>query len=623
MSETTKKIALSPIRIPKRFEDRLELILRQEMKRWVFLPLVTEAGVSKAVVKNSLEKPDDLIQAIQTGRVRYDGTGFSGSFSASLSKLLQQAGAVWRGGRWVLPKSRLSQGVREASDAARVQETRIKDRLLSLLDRLNPKDFSADEKLGRYVDALSEEFDTAFQKSVRRITVSPTLSKTEMERIRLEYKENLKLTIKNWQEEEILRLRTAVTKHVFAGNRQESLSTLIQEQYGVAKRKANFLARQETSLVTAKLRDARYEQAGIDEYYWVAVKGTPAHPVRPLHQQLSDESAKGKVFRFSNPPASGTKGEHQNPGIPFNCFLPETKIQTSSQFRHVFKRLYEGPVVKISSESDVSITVTPNHPVLTLRGWVFAKDVNNTDQLLQSLNPQMLNILNTKVDNRHIPTADDVFNFFAIGNPPQRVATVGVQFHGDSVDQKIEVIPIQSNLSLGVKTAFNQVFVNSIFTLAYPSTSTLPTQRRVPLLFEGLPDTFGGCMSFPSLIDTFGNCHTRPLDLFCLGRTSNRNSLLDQPSANDVSRSLQKLRDLILTQQVDSVLANNSNDVEIFAVPGGALFKVITVTVSHENYSGYVYNFETEDNLIIANSLLTHNCRCVARPVVTVKLPTR
>ena len=96
---------------------------------------------------------------------------------------------------------------------------------------------------------------------------------------------------------------------------------MIRQEWEVSANKAKFLARQETSLFISKIRDERYQSAGVEEYIWMSSGdarcreankyGGPSHgPGGPLH---------GKRFRFDNPPASGTHGEHENPGIPFGC----------------------------------------------------------------------------------------------------------------------------------------------------------------------------------------------------------------------------------------------------------------------------------------------------------------
>ena len=61
----------------------------------------------------------------------------------------------------------------------------------------------------------------------------------------------------------------------------------------------------------SKLREERYRDIGVTRYVWRAVGDSRT---RPLHKELD-----GKVCLFAAPPISGTKGERENPGIPYGC----------------------------------------------------------------------------------------------------------------------------------------------------------------------------------------------------------------------------------------------------------------------------------------------------------------
>ena len=86
----------------------------------------------------------------------------------------------------------------------------------------------------------------------------------------------------------------------------------------------------------------------------------------------------------------GTVSEYQGEPVadssslpPFhpNCFVPDTKV--SGVHDGVLSRAYEGEVVRIDVASGHHFTCTPNHPVLTQRGWVAAGDLDQSDNLLR------------------------------------------------------------------------------------------------------------------------------------------------------------------------------------------------------------------------------------------------
>ncbi len=109
-------------------------------------------------------------------------------------------------------------------------------------------------------------------------------------------------------------LRMKVQENVLAGNRYEGLVSDITKSFNVTASKAKFLARQETKLMTTKLKEDRYKEAGISEYKWVCVTGSKNHPVRPMHKKNN-----GMIFSFDNPPTVDENGSRKNPGQDYNC----------------------------------------------------------------------------------------------------------------------------------------------------------------------------------------------------------------------------------------------------------------------------------------------------------------
>ena len=129
----------------------------------------------------------------------------------------------------------------------------------------------------------------------------------------------MQLWVKDFTEKEITSLRGKVRETYFKGNRYESLIKTIKDSYNVTENKAKFLARQETNLLMTKYTYGRYQEAGVNEYKWKAVIGTPNHPTRPMHKELSDRSARGEIFRFDNPPIDDPNGSRHNPKENYNC----------------------------------------------------------------------------------------------------------------------------------------------------------------------------------------------------------------------------------------------------------------------------------------------------------------
>ncbi len=250
-----------------------------------------------------------------------------GTFDAKVSKTLKALGAKWNAKNGTfrifqrdLPPDYLRK-ITEAGAVARGEASgRIEDVLSRLDDQIRqflPAEIAGKIDSKRMFESSLWKTDRKIDNTLRSISVLPKLTPERTEKIATEWRDNLNLWITDFADEEIPRLRDKIQDHVMSGGRKEDIVKTLQASFGITKRKAHFLARQETNLLMAKFKESRYADAGIHEYQWRCVTGSPKHPVRPAHKSLD-----GKVFRFDSPPATTAPGEPQrrnNPGEDFNC----------------------------------------------------------------------------------------------------------------------------------------------------------------------------------------------------------------------------------------------------------------------------------------------------------------
>lgn len=305
------EVLLTPIRETQSLYEALEEEIAKLFREEIYLPILEELDLKKSILKNSKE---DLIDAIDSGRIRFSQGKFSGKFDAATSRELKRLGAKWSQGNWNLPQSKLPIDVRAAISTSDARFTRTMAAIDKKLSQILPEQIADKLKIQKLFDATLWKLDAEFKKTVKGITVAPKLTDFQRAKIAEDYAKNLSLDIKGWADKEVLKLRKEMQKTTFEGLRYESVVKKIQESYGVGKRKAKFLARQETGLLVAKFREARYTESGIREYIWRTVIGSPKHPVRPMHKALE-----GKIFRFDQPPITDEKGNRNNPGEDYNC----------------------------------------------------------------------------------------------------------------------------------------------------------------------------------------------------------------------------------------------------------------------------------------------------------------
>lgn len=311
---------LRPIREPNSYYDEIEKHIKDVFRFLIYEPLIRELNLPRETIKNAF---DALLEALEAGRITAQIVNgnyvFQGAFNAQVSRRLRELGAIWRrrGSSFLLAKASLPY---EMQVGAAVASNRFLARLEAVDQRLTkilPEAFAEFIDIAGLIDPLLWKVERDLGKTFKGIAITPTLTAQQRRRIAVEWQENMRIWIKDFTTEEIVKLRTNILKTALSGNRYDSVTKAIRASYGVTANKAKFLARQETSLLMTKFKEVRYTEAGITEYRWACVAGSKTHPVRPAHKILD-----GKIFSWDHPPITTEPGEpvrRNNPGQDFNC----------------------------------------------------------------------------------------------------------------------------------------------------------------------------------------------------------------------------------------------------------------------------------------------------------------
>ena len=95
-----------------------------------------------------------------------------------------------------------------------------------------------------------------------------------------------------------------------------------------------------------------------------------------------------------------------------NCVLPDMII-ASPDANAITKSYYSGDVIKVTTANARSFTVTPNHIMLTSRGWVSAKNIIKSDKVIYYRGwdkfTSPFTIGNNPTNNNSVPTIEKLF----------------------------------------------------------------------------------------------------------------------------------------------------------------------------------------------------------------------
>ncbi len=315
--------SLLPMVMKERYFAAVEREIQRVFDKVIYAPLLRvlraahpEYGVRQKEMKNA--RPTKLDAALRRGQVWYDDGKFTGQFNAQLTVELRSLGAKYnrQTRSWALPSGEVPAELKFAIADASSRAEGLRKGMLEVLDEARPEYFTSEPELGGIYEKVLDEMETDFKKTVPKaidtVSVTTTLAAAQKEMIAEEWATNLELYIQGWAEENVLKLRQEIQAPVLGGARSESMHEMLQKNYGVSKRKAKFLARQETSLLMAKYHETRLTNLGITEYQWI---GADDERERPDHRALNN-----KIFSFSEPPVTNRKtGARNNPGEDYNC----------------------------------------------------------------------------------------------------------------------------------------------------------------------------------------------------------------------------------------------------------------------------------------------------------------
>lgn len=288
-----------------------------------------------------------------------------------------------------------------------------------------------------------------------------------------------------------------------------------------------------------------------------------------------------------------------------HCFPGDVRMQAAGVVK-AYRRWYSGEIVTLKTAAGNDLTGTPNHPVLTSRGWMPLGALHEGDHLISGTFRQRVGGGHPDVD--HGPArAEELFETLAELGVRKRIADADVQFHGDAISAEIDVVATEGLLRHGRQPALGEQRLQVPFVAA-----DVFERGRSPLstILGYLLDQLRGLGSTRDrTVGGFDHALPRTLPEFSpatavIGR-------VELPTfSRDVSRfanlHARAGEDAADTPDVGGACARGESHQTAPLLVGAD--QVCITGVERRTWSGHVYNLETTSGEYTANGYIVHNC---------------
>jgi SPP1 gp7 family putative phage head morphogenesis protein len=440
------------------------------------------------------------------------------------------------------------------------------------------------------------------------------------------------------------RIAATVTTALANGVPNRELSRRIGDQFGIVGRRADLIARDQIAKLNSDLNRLRQTQAGVYSYRWSTS--------RDERVRLTHRANEGREFRWDRPPAATG-----HPGADVNCFPGSVKVDLANGCDKFWRRLYSGPLATIETADGAFLEATPNHPVLTSRGWLSVNALQEGDYLIRSVrNGGFIDHLN---ENDLVSPFDQAFDAACHLEQPETTPGRKSDFHGDGAESQVDVVMLNRFLpSDGMASArqrIEQLLLSwpDVDRPAFAFDGDCSLSRRGDEVLAWLASHCGmrGARKFFALLGR----HSAEADVVRGRSISTVHAFLAQNaryrrSFDAVIASDGKLAPAVsvsgddvmfgkIVAAIGAIRPSANGGVEFGLPNADRLAEVLAVAPEQKSdalqrisplykadrvvkkavceFSGHVYNLENAQGWYHANGFVVHNCRCVPLGVVS------
>lgn len=302
------------------------------------------------------------------------------------------------------------------------------------------------------------------------------------------------------------------------------------------------------------------------------------------------------------------------------CVLPDTKIKTKDLFSTTAIE-YTGDMITIRTASGNELTGTPDHTVLTDKGWLPLKALSKGDNVisdsgvgdwLSSVSPNEINM------EARIDKIGQSIRPFNLASPARRKLDSNITY------REINIVNadlfLLRKFDVGSSKVLRKVFL-------------VKAMRFFPFFFGGSNRKFSFkslLRSFPFLMGWFYHsiffflCGVFPSFLHSVTPNIVKNFWIHSIKPSLESVVPRSGLNSIIAKIVGYTSAGNAEEGTKLTARLAGLVKVDKITsLEVIQFSGHVYDLENKDNWYVSNNIISHNCRPYENEVLSLTGRTR
>jgi hypothetical protein len=293
------------------------------------------------------------------------------------------------------------------------------------------------------------------------------------------------------------------------------------------------------------------------------------------HPHHADECSgyDGETFSLSGRDPEYPELDQMPPFHP-RAVLGDTPVEPVGALLGAVRAVYDGPAIRVESHSGIRATVSPNHPVLTRRGWLPARLLREGDEVIRAVARHRARAPVAGEDLHDVPArAAEVFDAARAVGASARTIAAPVDLHGDArfCEREVDVVRTDGGLRQHRLAAINEEPGEDPLVRAGVQHSHLPGPGPLGVLF------------------------------------ARRTASVARPLPEDYASRAQP------TPQ--GRLGEWTVEREFLAgLPGQVAVDELVEVRYVDRWAGHAFDFETEAGVYFAGGLYTHNCRHVLTP---------